>query len=411
MTVPADTLPLKGGPGIDLLEGVVVIDLTTSIAGPYAGQLLADLGATVIKVERPGRGDDARAWGPPFLDGESLWFQSVNRNKQSLALDFTDSRGMEVLRGLVRRADAVLVNLVEAAQARLGIDAQSLGAIRDGLIHVSITGFGLTGARSDLPCYDLIAEGYSGVMDMTGEADGPAQKVGTPAADLLAGEDAAMATIAALYRKQRTGKGANIDISMVESMARFMSPRILPYLGSGDLLRRSGGRDSVIAIYQAFDTADEPITLGLGNDSIWKRFWNAVGQPDRAAAPGFEDNQSRRERRASIVDEISSVLRARTREEWLETFRSARVPAGPINRIDQIAEDPELQARGFVYAIERQGTRIPQIGLGITIDGATETASTPPPRLGEHSRQVLRDLLELNRSEIDALSADGVIEG
>src|SRR5690606_23331926 len=195
-------------------EGIRVLDLTTSVAGPYAGLLLADLGADVVKVERPGQGDDARAWGPPFLDGESLWFLSVNRNKESVTLDYSRPAGHEALLALVAKADIILINQVARSQKKLGIDYASLKAVNPGLIHVSITGFGLTGPNRDLPCYDLIAEGYSGVMDLTGEAQGEPQKVGTPAADLLAGEDAALAALAALVARNRKSAGQEIDISM-----------------------------------------------------------------------------------------------------------------------------------------------------------------------------------------------------
>jgi crotonobetainyl-CoA:carnitine CoA-transferase CaiB-like acyl-CoA transferase len=193
MTIPADGLPLKSNAGLDLLEGVVVLDLTGSVAGPYAGQLLGDLGATVIQVERPGAGDDCRAWGPPFLGGESLWYLSVNRNKLAVTLNITDPSGHATLLKMVEKADIVLVNVTGRVQRKLAIDHAALSAANPALIHVSITGFGLAGERAEMPCYDLIAEGYSGVMDMTGEPDGPPQKVGTPAADLLAGEDAALA--------------------------------------------------------------------------------------------------------------------------------------------------------------------------------------------------------------------------
>jgi crotonobetainyl-CoA:carnitine CoA-transferase CaiB-like acyl-CoA transferase len=389
MALPADTLPDKDATGLDLLAEIVVLDLTTSVAGPYAGQLLGDMGARVIKVEKPGGGDDCRAWGPPFLDGESLWYLSVNRNKQSIVCDYASPAGRLVLERLVAKADVVLVNLTARVQAKLGVDHASLAAIRPDLIHVSITGFGLTGARADMPCYDLIAEGYSGVMDMTGEPDGPPQKVGTPAADLLAGEDAALAAVAALFRRQRTGQGAAIDVSLVESMTRFMAPRLLPHLGSGQTWRRSGGRDSVIAIYQAFDTADEPITLGLGNDAIWERFWVAVGEVDAAANPLHASNAMRQADRATIVARIAALLRARPREEWLAIFTAARVPAGPIYRLEEIGGDTALRDRGLLYAFSRNGTRVPQVGLGIRFDGAGEGCVTPPPRLGEHDDEVL----------------------
>ena len=408
-SLPADLLPDKTAGGLDLLEGIIVLDLTTSVAGPYAGQLLGDMGAQVIKIERPGRGDDCRAWGPPFLDGESLWFLSVNRNKRGVTLNFSTAEGKALLLQLVERADVVLVNLVAAAQAKLGIDFATLRIAKPDLIHVSITGFGLTGARSEMPCYDLIAEGYSGVMDMTGEIDGTPQKVGTPAADMLAGQDAAMAAVAALFRRQRTGQGAQIDISMVETMTRFMAPRLMPHLGSGEVMRRSGGRDSVIAIYQAFPTADEPITLGLGNDAIWERFWTAVGEPEAAADPAHATNAMRRTQRTAIVERIGQLLKTRTRDDWMALFVKARVPAGPIYRLDEIAADAPLRDRGFLYAVTRDGVRVPQIGLGITIDGATEACRQPAPKLGADNDFVFTRMLGIGAEQLDIFRKNGTI--
>lgn len=237
-----------------ILEGVRVLDLTTSIAGPYATMLLSDFGAEVIKVERHA-GDDARHWGPPFLDGESLWFLSVNRNKRSLCLDYSGEAGRAVLDALLDVVDVVVTNQTPDVQRKLGMDVQTLRKGRDGLIVASITGFGLSGPRSAMPCYDLIAEGYSGIMDLTGPASSEPQKVGAPAADMLAGTDTAMGVLAALYRRRDNGKGGVVEISLTESMIRFTSPRIVPYLGSGEVYRRTGGRDSVIAIYQTFHTA------------------------------------------------------------------------------------------------------------------------------------------------------------
>ena len=407
--VPADVLPDKHGTGLDLLDGITVLDLTTSVAGPYAGQLLADMGANVIKIERPGRGDDCRAWGPPFLDGESLWYLSVNRNKRSVTLDFSKAAGKPLLLQLVARADVILVNLVGSAQTKLGIDFTTLCLTKPDLIHVSITGFGLTGARAEMPCYDLIAEGYSGVMDMTGEPGGEPQKVGTPAADMLAGQDAAMAAIAALLRRQRTGQGAQIDISMVETMTRFMAPRLMPHLGSGETMRRSGGRDSVIAIYQAFPTADEPITLGLGNDAIWSRFWAAVGDPEVAQNPAHATNALRRTQRMAIVERISTLLKTKSRDDWMDIFIKARVPAGPIYRLDEIAADGPLRDRGFVYAVTREGFRVPQVGLGITIDGATEFCARPAPKLGADNDDIYTGVLGISAQDIATLRHNGII--
>lgn len=398
---PTQNLPAgSGSSGLAFLHGVKVLDLTSSIAGPYATQLLADLGATVVKIERPPDGDDCRAWGPPFLDGESLWFIAVNRNKLSVVLDYSEQPGLDVLRRLVQVADVVVVNQVASAQRKLGVDYPTLSELRHGLIHASITGFGLSGERSDMPCYDLIAEGYSGVMDLTGEPEGQPQKVGTPAADMLAGQDAALAVLAALVRRARSGEGCEIDISLVDSMTRFMAPRLVPYLGSGVLSRRSGGRDSVIAIYQTFDTADEPLTLGLGNDRIWTRFWECVGDEAFGRDPRFATNALRRDNRQEIVERIRAVLEAKPRAEWLQRFAAARVPAGPINRLDEIAKDAHLLARHLLYRVPTPGGQdIPQVGLGIRFDGRSEGCLRPPPRLGEHNEAVLAQWLRPDAQE------------
>jgi crotonobetainyl-CoA:carnitine CoA-transferase CaiB-like acyl-CoA transferase len=408
--VALNDLPVRTlGGGLDLLAGVRVLDLTTSIAGPYASMLLGDLGAEVVKVERPGRGDDCRAWGPPFLDGESLWFISVNRNKHSLTLDYSSDAGRPVLHDLVGKSDVVLVNLVARAQGKLGVDAGTLTRLRPDLIHLSLTGFGLAGARADMPCYDLIAEGYSSVMDLTGEADNDPQKVGTPAADLIAGMDSAMAALAALFDRARSGRGHVLDVSMVDSMTRFMAPRIVPYLGSGIVPRRTGAKDSVIAVYQVFHAADAPMNLALGNDSIWKRFWSAVGEPAIGDDPKYATGARRHALRAEIVERIARVLRTKPRDHWLPLLAAAKVPAGPIYRVDEVAADSALRERGVVYRLEKDGRAIPQVGLGIRVDGAEAGIRMAPPKLGEHTDAVLGDLLGYDAARIAQLRARGAI--
>jgi crotonobetainyl-CoA:carnitine CoA-transferase CaiB-like acyl-CoA transferase len=393
-----------------MLKGLRVLDLTTSIAGPYATQLLADLGAEVTKVERTGAGDDTRAWGPPFTDdGESLWFLSVNRNKASITLDVQHSEGKAILDALIEKTDVLVLNMVPGVQAKLGVDYARLHEKYPRLIHVSLTGFGTDGPRSGLPCYDLIAEGYSGVMDLTGEPDDGPQKVGTPAADLLAGQDVALATLAAVIERMRTGEGKRIDVSMVASMVRFMAPRIVPYLGSGESVTRSGGRDSVIAVYQVFDTADDPITLGLGNDAIWARFWEAIGAPQFGAQPRFRSNAQRREARAEIVDAISQRLQTQPRAHWLALFASNRIPAGPINRIDQLVQDSQLLDDGLFYAAQGPSGLVPQVGLGIKFDGQSDIHRCPPPALGQDTENVLREQLGLSDARLGQLKHDGII--
>lgn len=391
-----------------MLSGVRVVDLTTSIAGPYATMLLSDFGADVVKVERLG-GDDARQWGPPFLYGESLWFVSVNRNKQSICLDYSSAEGRKVLSDLLDRADVVVTNQLEGVQRKLGLDALSVRASRPRLIHVSLTGFGLSGPNSALPCYDLIAEGYSGVMDLTGTLETEPQKVGSPAADMLAGTDAAMSVLAALHRRNATGMGCVVDVSLTESMIRFMSPRIVTYMGSGEIPRRSGGKDSVIAIYQTFETADLPMTLGIGNDAIWNRLWTALGHPEVADDPRFSNNADRRAHRDEIVAMIQENLLARPRSEWLRLFAAGKVPAGPIYRVDEVVEDPHFKARSTFYRMDREGEALPQVSLGIRVDGVSARGSAPPPRLGEHTEDVMRDLLAYDEERIASLRAAGTI--
>lgn len=391
-----------------MLSDVTVVDLTTSIAGPYATMLLADFGANVIKVERPG-GDDARQWGPPFLDGESLWFISVNRNKKSVCLDYAKDSGRRVLEDLLDKADILVTNQLGAGQRKLGLDAETVRASRPGLIHASLTGFGLSGPNAGLPCYDLIAEGYGGVMDLTGPAEAEPQKVGAPAADLLAGSDAATTMLAALHRRRIIGEGAAIDISLTESMVRFMSPRIVPYLGSGEVPQRSGGKDSVIAVYQTFETADLPMTLGLGNNGIWRRFWQAVDLPEEGKAEHFATNTDRRARRTEIVARIQEILRTRSRAEWLARFAEAKIPAGPIYRVDEVVADPHFRDRGLFFRIERDGEDWPQVGLGIHVDGNAAGCFLPPPRLGEHGEDVLRTVLGYDDRRITELRTAGAI--
>ena len=268
---------------------------------------------------------------------------------------------------------------------------------------MSITGFGLEGERADRTCYDLIAEGYSGVMDLTGDPSGGPQKVGAPAADMLAGSDAAYATVAALFARQRTGRGTLIDIALLDSMTRFLACRIVPYLGSGERPQRSGGKDSVIAVYQAFETADWPITLALGNDNIWQRFWQVVGQPEVANHARYKTNSDRRVHRQELVDRIQQILKQATRGDWLDLFRLARIPAGPINRVDETAADTALQRRGLFYRLRSGDREWPQVGTGIVLDGESNRARRPPPRIGEHSAEILQSLLGYDEAEIEAL--------
>jgi crotonobetainyl-CoA:carnitine CoA-transferase CaiB-like acyl-CoA transferase len=411
-SLPADALPAPGAwPEFGLLDGVRVLDLTNSIAGPYATLLLADLGAEVVKVEPPDGGDDTRAWGPPFLDGASLWYLSANRNKGSLTLDLRSQEGAALLQRLLPAADVVVLNMRPAVQERLGMAYAQIAVLRPDVVHCSITGFGLTGRRADMACYDLIAEGYSGVMDLTGEPETPPQKVGTPAADLLAGMDAALAVVAALLDRERTGRGHQIDVSLTESMTRFLAPRILPYLGSGVVPRRTGGRDSVIAVYQRFETDDDPITLGLGNDRIFARFCAAVERPAWVDDPRNASNVTRRRHREELVEAIQEVLLTRGRGEWLARFEQHDVPAGPINTVADVTADDALLERGLFYAIQTGDGEhdVPQVGTGWHLDGAPNGHIRRPPALGADTIEILASWAGVEAAEIEALRERGVV--
>ena len=391
------------------LKDIKVLDLSTSVAGPYGCQLLADFGADVVKIEKPITGDDSRGWGPPFLDDESLWFLSVNRNKSSVVIDMTQEAGQQLLKQLVSQADVLVTNLLPKVQKKLLVDFNHLKVVNPRLIHVSLTGFGLEGERSSFACYDLIAEGYSGVMDMTGEINQDPQKIGTPAADLLAGMDLALATMAALLQREKDKVGHAIDISMVDSMTRFMTPRLVSYLGSGILPRRDGAKDSVIAIYQVFQTADEPITLGLGNDAIWKRFWLAMDEPHFISDDQYQSNAHRRLLRHELVVQIQERLIKQPKNHWLTLFQKNNIPAGPINRLDQISADPEMHQRGMFYGVNKGSSVIPQVGLGIQIDGEQSFCNKPPPTLGEDTRAVLKSWLSLSNESINELINTNII--
>lgn len=405
----AGDLPLVEGGRLKLLSGITVVDLTTSLAGPYATMLLGDLGADIIKIERPGIGDDSRHWTPPELAGKALWFSSVNRNKRSLTLDYARPEGYAVLQDLVAIADVVITNQLPKVQTKLGVSYEDLKRIKDDIVFVSLTGFGLEGARANWPGYDLIAEGYSGVMDLTGEADHDPQKVGTPAADLLGGADAALGCLAALIDRATTGRGHLVDVALVDSMTRFMTPRLVSFLGSGDLPRRTGAKDSVIAVYQVFNTADAPITVALANNNMWQRFCKATGRDDLLNDQSLAENAGRVRQRSRIVSEIAAMLAEQTSAHWLDLFARLGVPAGPINRLDEVVADVELRRRGLFYSIDDGGTRIPQVGLGIRFDGAAAGCDHAPPNLGQHAEDILSRSLNYSAERIATLKDEGLI--
>jgi crotonobetainyl-CoA:carnitine CoA-transferase CaiB-like acyl-CoA transferase len=408
--LPLFKLPIRTpGLGFSLLNGVKVLDLTNSIAGPYATLLLSDLGAEVYKIERAGFGDDSRNWVPPSLDGKSLWYVSVNRNKHSVSFDYASAEGREVFKDLVLKCDVLITNQLPRVRSKLGTDYETLSALKPSLVYVSITGFGTGGKRSAWACYDIIAEGFSGIMDVTGEAENDPQKIGTPAADLLSGQDAALACVAALFDARATGKGHYVDVAMVESMTRFLIPRATVYLGSGEVPQRTGAKDSVVAIYQTFHTRDSMITLALNSDPVWLRFWEVVGEAGYGTQERLRDNAGRREFRPELVQKIQGILSTKTTEEWLQLFNESGVPAGPILNVKETTEDLELIDRGMFFAIRDGASLVPQVGLGIHIDGNDAGYRSPPPGLGQDTEAVFQTLLGYDDARIEMLRQSKVI--
>jgi crotonobetainyl-CoA:carnitine CoA-transferase CaiB-like acyl-CoA transferase len=366
------TGPAAGGRGP--LDGVTVVDISTSYAGPTASMYLADLGAHVIKVERPGRGDDARHWGPPFSDGHSAWFASANRNKDSVALDLRTADGRAELERLLTAADVFIENLNPAKLARAGLDPDAVRARHPKLVYCALSGFGLDGPDAGLPGYDLIAQARSGLMSVTGAEGGPPQRVSTALSDIVTGMAAALAASAALVRQRLTGRGDLIDVSLLDTDLALLAPRIAAYLAGGPEPRPSGGTDSVLAVYQGFPTADRDIVVAVGNDAIWQRFCGAVGLEELAADPDLADNAGRAEQRGRITEAIADALRRRPAAHWIEAFSRAGVPASTVRSLSEVVEDPQVRERGSIMPVPGSA------GTLHTVRSPFRLASQPRPR-------------------------------
>lgn len=327
------------------LRGIAVIDMTTSYAGPTAAMYLADLGATVIKVERPGHGDDARLWGPPFVEGASAWFASANRNKKSVVLDLSTDAGRDVLLRLVDDADVLIQNMNPSKLKRLGIDGPALCGRNPRLVYCAMSGFGLDGPDSALPGYDLVAQARSGLMSVTGEKGRSPQRVSTALSDIVTGMSAAIAINAALVRQATTGLGEIIDVSLLDADLALMAPRIAAFHAGEPEPAPSGGTDSVLSVYQPFETADRSIVVAIGNDAMWRRFCDAVGLVALAADPELSDNAGRRSSRPRVTAVIGERLATKPADEWLRIFADCGVPAAPVQTLGEVVVDPQVVAR------------------------------------------------------------------
>ncbi|HWD03946.1 MAG TPA: CoA transferase [Amycolatopsis sp.] len=356
------------------LSGVRVVDLSTSYAGPTASMYLADLGAHVVKVERPGRGDDARHWGPPFHDGHSAWFASANRNKDSVVLDLRDDEGREELDRLLGEADVFIENLNPTKLASAGLEPGEVCRRHPKLVYCALSGFGLTGPDAGLPGYDLIAQARSGLMSVTGAAGGPPQRVSTALSDIVTGMAAALAASAALVRQRQTGQGEVIDVSLLDTDLALLAPRIAAYLAGGPEPAPSGGTDSVLAVYQSFPTADRDIVIAIGNDKLWQRFCGVLGLDDLAADPALADNAGRAEQRPRVIRAITGKLLDRSAAGWLAAFAEAGIPASTVHSLSEVVGDPQVVARGSILPVPGSD------GALYSVRGPFRLASQPEPR-------------------------------
>jgi crotonobetainyl-CoA:carnitine CoA-transferase CaiB-like acyl-CoA transferase len=399
------------------LAGLKVLELARILAGPWAGQTLADLGADVIKVERPGQGDDTRGWGPPFLEGEdgerldAAYFHACNRGKRSLAIDFERPEGREIVRRLAARADVLIENFKTGGLAKYGLDYASLKAINPQLVYCSITGFGHHGPYAPRAGYDFIVQGMGGVMELTGEPGGEPQKIGVAFADIFTGVYAVVAIQAALIRRAISGLGGEIDMALLDTQVSVLANQALNFLVSGNSPRRLGNAHPNIVPYQVFEAADGPLIVAAGNDRQSRDFCRTVGLEALGADPAYATNADRVKNRESFVGALSAAVHGLSREVLLAELEKAGVPAGPINTVGQVFADPQVRARAMRLDLPATGVRggsAPSVRSPLVIDGMAAAAQTAAPRLGEHTDAILGEL-NVSASEIADLRASGAI--
>ncbi len=408
--------------GIDSpLSGLRVLDLSRILAGPWASQLLGDLGADVVKVERPGVGDDTRRWGPPFLKDrqgddtrESAYYLCANRNKRSLAVDISSDAGQALLKKMAATADVLIENFRVGTMERYGLDYHRLKEVNPGLVYCSITAFGQDGPEAAAPGYDAMIQARGGLMSITGVADGQPgqgpQKVGVAMADLTTGMYAASAIQAALLARYRTGEGQHIDMALFDSQVAMLANQASNYLVGGQVPGRMGTAHPNIVPYQAFATADGHLMLAVGNDRQFARLVSAMGLPDLANEPRYATNLARTENRVELVQLLQGRFLQQTSGSWAERLGEAEVPFGPINRIDQVFDDPQSHYRGLKIDLPHsEAESVPTVANPIRFSDTPVSYRYGPPTLGEHSREVLQEWLGLEQSELDTLSSDGVI--
>jgi crotonobetainyl-CoA:carnitine CoA-transferase CaiB-like acyl-CoA transferase len=391
------------------LSGVRVLDLTRVLAGPFCSMILADMGAEVIKIEEPGKGDDTRSW-PPFVAGEATYFMSVNRNKKSVTLNLKAPAARKILTDLVKMSDVVLENFRPGTMEKLGLGYAALSALNKKLVYCAVSGFGESGPEGGRAGYDLVVQAESGLMDITGFPDGPPVKMGTSIADLVAGMSAAHGVTLALLARTKTKRGQKVEIGMLDAMAALLTYQAGIYWGTGRQPMRRGNEHPSIVPYEAFKAADAYLTLGVANNSLWERCCTAMERPDLVKDPRFATESARVENRATLVPLLNEILGARSADEWMKRLEAAGVPAGRIRTVPEVCESEHLKARGMIQALEHpKAGRITVMGVPIKLHGTPGEVKTPPPTLGQHTDQVLRSLLKLKPAQVAKLHAEGVL--
>jgi len=401
------------------LSDIRVFDLTRILAGPTCTQLLGDLGAEIIKIEKPGAGDDTRKWGPPFLPGkdgeptqESAYYLSSNRNKRSVALDIATSEGQALARRLLAHCDVLVQNFKAGGLERYGLDYASLKDDFPGLVYCSISGFGQTGPYKDRAGYDYLAQGYGGIMSITGAPDGEPMKVGVGIADIMCGMYATSAVLAALHHKGRTGEGQHIDMALLDSQVAWLANEGVNYLLSGRVPKRLGNEHPNIVPYKLFETLDGPVVLAAGNDAQFRRFCSFAGVAALADDPRFRTNSLRITNRDALYALLIPVFKLKTKAEWVDGLAALGVPCGPVNRIDEVFEDAQIKHRQMQITMPHplaEGGTVPLLGNPIKMSATPPAYDRPPPYLGQHTTEVLEGLLGLGEAELARLRESGAI--
>ncbi|MEN5033005.1 CaiB/BaiF CoA-transferase family protein [Pseudomonas sp. Ps21-P2] len=403
------------------LSHLRVLDLSRVLAGPWAGQILADLGAEVIKIERPGNGDDTRAWGPPFLKdprgentSEAAYYLSANRNKQSVTIDFTQPEGQKLVRELAAKSDIVIENFKVGGLKAYGLDYESLQLENPSLIYCSITGFGQTGPYAKRAGYDFMIQGLGGLMSLTGRPEGEdgagPVKVGVALTDILTGLYSTSAILAALAHRDQGGPGQHIDMALLDVQVACLANQAMNYLTTGVSPRRLGNAHPNIVPYQDFPTADGDFILTVGNDNQFRKFAEVAGQPQWASDPRFASNEQRVAHRAELIPLIRQATVFKTTAEWVTALEGAGVPCGPINDVAQVFADPQVQFRGLQVELPHAlGGTVPQVASPIRLSATPVEYRRAPPLLGEHTLEVLTGLLGLPDAEVIALRQRGVL--